>query len=106
MTKEATPEEILAKVITDAYREYWGEEMMGSPFDDIRKFAAVEAMEIFAKQKAIAFDQWKHDNKWVQYLGFDTPTFNRERPEPGKKVYFSSAELYELFEEFIKNNQP
>lgn len=78
-------------------------EVFGYHFDnetntDIAFSLHKKAMEIFAKEQSIAFDQWKHDNKWVQYTGFDTPTFHRGgKPEPGVQFYFSSSELYQLF---------
>lgn len=57
------------------------------------------AMDEYAQQVAIEFDQWKHKNKWVQYLGFDTPTFNQGgKPEAGKQFYFSSEELFNLLQ--------
>lgn len=64
------------------------------------------AMDAWARQVSIAFDQWKHDNKWVQYLGFDTPTFSKEKPTAGKQTYFSSEELFNLFiTEYNKEGQ-
>lgn len=60
-------------------------------------------LDAYAKQEAIAFDKWKHDNKYVQRVGFDTPVFAKDNViVAGKQVYFCSAELYN---EYLKSKE-
>lgn len=57
----------------------------------------LDAMDEYAKQEVVNYDKWRHKQKYVQYLGFDTPTYNKEKPIAGKEVYFSTEQLYELY---------
>lgn len=52
---------------------------------------AEKAMDEYAKQQAIAFDEWKADNKWVQSL--NNNYFMKEHPLQHK----TSDQLYSQF---------
>lgn len=64
-----------------------------SYFEDTMGFhnAMFEAMDEYAKQQAVAFDEWKADNKWAQSM--HNNYFFKEHTTQ----YKTSRDLYNLF---------
>jgi hypothetical protein len=94
MDKQLTKEEILEQELNGEELEFLGDNM-GNVFD---------AMNVYAKQESIGFNEWKDDKFFMKHRGrwYDT---KHDGKNWGTFPSYTNDELYELYKQSI-NKQP